>query len=464
MRAGAADAIEAKGAPGKSRPAPHARHGGNGPAGRSARQCAGIGCDVPSTTVDAGLLYYHENGRVQATEPTLNLTQQVDENSVFTLGFSADSVTGATPLGAVPSTLPQTYVRPYKVIPLGTLVTVTTASGGAVVRLIPPATGATSQTLSATTTVPANTYPLDKSFKDLRYAAHVGWQQTLDAGYTVDGGLAYSKEHDYRSESANLGISKDFNQHNTTLNAGVNYESDLSFPLGGTPTPLAVMSGDWKGPNASRSEVDAVLGLTQVMTRRWLTSLSYSYATSHGYQNDPYKIISVVDPVSGQPLSQLYESRPDSRRKQSLYLMNKVHLALDVVEFDVRAYKDDWGVKSLSADLRYRYMLPGSAYLEPHARYYSQGAANFFDYYLVNGQTLPQYASADTRLAKLHAVTYGLKFGLPMGEGSEFNIRLEYYEQRGDGFPAFAIGQLRQQNLFPALSAATALLGYSYAF
>jgi Protein of unknown function (DUF3570) len=312
--------------------------------------------------------------------------------------------------------------------------------------------------------VPANTYPLDGSFKDLRYAGHVGWQQTLPAGVTVDGGLAYSKEHDYRSESVNLGVAKDFNQHNTTLNAGVNYESDRSFPLGGTPTPLSVMSGDWKGPDASRSEVDALLGLTQVMTRRWISSLSYSYATSHGYQNDPYKIISLVDPISGEPTSQLYERRPDARRKQSLYLENKVHLAKDIVEVDLRGYKDDWGIKSVTADLRYRYMLGGNAYLEPQARYYRQGAANFFDYYLVGGQPLPQYASADTRLAKFHALTYGLKFGLPLDEGSEFSIRVEYYDQRGDGSPAYAIGQLRQQNLFPALTAVSVLLGYSYAF
>ncbi len=420
--------------------------------------------DVPTTTIDTGLLYYHENGRVRAIEPDLNLTQQINDDSVLSLGFTVDSVTGPTPLGAVPSTLPQSYVRPYKIIPLGTPVTVTTASGGSVVTLVPPATGATTQTLSATRTVPPNTYPLDTTFKDLRYAVNAGWQQVLGAGVTVNGGLAYSKEHDYRSESANFGVSKDLNQHNTTLNAGVNYESDLSFPIGGTPTPLSVMSGDWKGPAARRSEVDAVLGLTQVMTRRWLSSLSYSYATSHGYQDDPYKIISLVDPVSGQPVSQLYESRPNSRHKQSLYLENKVHLSQDVVEFDLRGYKDDWGIKSVTADLRYRYMLPGSAYLEPHARYYQQGAANFFDYYLVSGQSLPQFASADTRLAKFHAMTYGLKFGLPVDEGSELSIRLEYYDQRGNGSPAFAIGQLRQQNLFPALTAVTVLLGYSYAF
>lgn len=420
--------------------------------------------DVPTTNIDAGLLYYHENGRIQAIEPDLDLTQRIGEDSILSLGITVDSVTGPTPLGAVPSSLPQSYVRPYKVIPLGTPVTVTTASGGSVVTLIPPATGAKTQTLSATTTVPPNTYPLDRAFYDRRIAGRSGWEQALTSTLKIDGGIAYSKEHDYRSESADLGLSKDFNSHNTTLSAGVNYESDLSFPIGGTPTPLTQMSGDWKGPDASRHELDAVVGLTQVMTRRWLTSLSYSYASAHGYQNDPYKLISVVDPISGQPTSQLYESRPDIRRKQSIYLDNKIHLRRDIVDISLRGYKDDWGIKSLTADLRYRYQIGDGYYLEPHLRYYHQGAADFFHYYLTGGDPLPQYASADTRLAAFQARTYGLKFGMPLNEGSEFNIRIEYYGQYGNGSPSYAIGQLRQQNLFPDLTAVTVLFGYSYAF
>ena len=422
------------------------------------------GSDVATTNVDAGLLYYSESGRVRATEPDLNLSQQVSEDSILSLGLTVDSVTGATPLGAVPSTSPQTYVRPYKVTPLGTPVTVTTASGGSVVQLIPPATGATTQTLSATATVPANTYPLDHAFYDRRIAGHAGWEQVLTPTFKIDGGLAYSTEHDYRSESASLGMSKDFNAHNTTLSAGVSFESDLSLPIGGTPTPLTEMNGEWKGPNASRHELDAVVGLTQVMTRRWLTVLSYSYASGQGYQNDPYKILSVVDPASGQPLSQLYESRPDSRRKQGLYFDNKIHLARDVVDVSVRRYKDDWGIKSVTADLRYRYQIAQGYYLEPHLRYYHQQAADFFHYYLLASETMPQYASADTRLANFQARTYGVKFGMPVYEGSEFNVRLEYYDQHGNGTPSYAVGQLRQQNLFPDLKAVTVLLGYSYAF
>jgi hypothetical protein len=430
--------------------------------GQAAAQAASA--DVPTTTIDSALLVYHEVNRVQAIEPEVNVSQKFGDDSTLTFGITADSLTGATPLGAVPSTQPQTYVRPYKVIPLGTPVTVTTASGGSTVVLVPPASGAKSQTLAASTIVPPNTYPLDHGFYDRRVAGHLGWEQALTPNLRLNGGIAYSKEHDYRSESANVGIAQDFNGHNTTLSAALNYESDLSFPIGGTPTPLTQMNGDWKGPDASLHEYDGVVGITQVMSRRWLVTVSYSYSDEHGYQSDPYKLISVVDPAAGQPIAQLYESRPELRRKQSIFIDNKIHLSRDVISASVRGFKDDWGIKSLTADLRYRWQPGPDWYLEPHLRYYTQGAADFFHYYLVGGEPLPQYASADTRLAKFHAQTYGVKFGIPFNETSELNLRVEYYDQHGNGSPPGAIGQLQQQNLFPDLKAYTVLLGYTFAF
>lgn len=419
--------------------------------------------EAPSTIIDSAVLVYHEVGRVQAIEPEVNVTEKIDENRTLTAGFAADALTGPTPIGAVPSTMPQTYVRPYKIVALGTPVTVTTASGGATVVIIPPPTGAKYQVLGASTTVPPNTYPLE-AFHDQRMAGNLGWEQALTPTFKIDGGIAYSKEHDYRSESIHAGVSQDFNAHNTTLNAGLNYESDLSFPIGGTPAPLTLMNGNWKGPDATLREVDAVLGITQVMSRRWLTALSYSFGDLHGYQTDPYKLISVVDATSGQPTAQLYESRPEARRKQSLFLENKVHLTSDIVTVSLRGYSDDWGVKSFTGDLRYRLQMGADYYVEPHARYYQQGAADFFHYFLVSGEAVPQYASADTRLAAFHAQTYGAKFGVRLDENAELNVRVEYYDQHGIGSPANAIGQLRQQDLFPDLKAYTVLLGFTIGF
>jgi len=65
----------------------------------------------------------------------------------------------------------------------------------------------------------------------------------------------------------------------------------------------------------------------------------------------------------------------------------------------------------LTADLRYRWQIDMNYYIEPHLRYYTQSAADFFHYYLGSGEVIPQYASADTRLAKFHAQTMASNSG-----------------------------------------------------
>ena len=54
---------------------------------------------------------------------------------------------------------------------------------------------------------------------------------------------------------------------------------------------------------ATRRRSDSSLGLTQVVTRNWLMALNYSYDFQKGYQTDPYRVISVVDPNTGEPTS-----------------------------------------------------------------------------------------------------------------------------------------------------------------
>ena len=95
-------------------------------------------------------------------------------------------------------------------------------------------------------------------------------------------------------------------------------------------------------------------------------------------------------------------------------------------------------------------------------RWYRQSAASFYRSYLVANQSLPQYASSDTRLGSFDAFTFGAKFGLAVGEGSEISLRGEYYVQSGNQHPSNAIGQLANQNLFPSLQAINVMLGYSF--
>ncbi|MDE2110542.1 MAG: DUF3570 domain-containing protein [Alphaproteobacteria bacterium] len=427
-----------------------------------------FGPGVAYSELDSALLVYKESsGRVQAIEPATDLSVHGVEGQILTLGLVADAVSGATPNGAVPSDQTQTFVTPVKIVTgghSGGTTTVTSASGGSTIIHLPSTPGQVS-TVARQYTVSPNTLPVDKGFHDHRLAANFSWSQPLGGISLVGFGGGYSIEQDYRAITGNARISQNFNADNTTVSLAVNTELDSSFPYGGVPTPMTVMNGQLKTPTSrSKTQIGFVVDLTEVMTRRWLMQLNYSCDTLSGYQNDPYRIISTLDPVSAEPTSYLYENRPNKRTTQSIFWDNKFDYGPTVTELSLRYFKDSWGITSKTVELSERISLSSSIYVEPNARWYQQSAANFFHYYLLNNQTIPTYASSDTRLGKFTSMTVGLKVGFKLSGRTELYLAGDYYRQTGNGHPASAFGQLRQQNLFGGTSAAFALLGYTWDF
>jgi hypothetical protein len=295
-------------------------------------------------------------------------------------------------------------------------------------------------------------------------------------------GLSASHEYDYLHLGADGRLEWDFNQKNTTLFAGAAYGKEELDPVGGVPIPLSPMQAaipddDEDGPpfqggssSESKDVYDLLVGVTQVLSRRSLLEVSYSYGQSDGYLNDPYKILSVVDPATGAPVAgpvgsglnlYLFENRPDSRTKQSLFAEWRYAFDRDSFALSARYMTDDWGIDSQTVDARYRWNISESSYLEPHLRWYTQSAADFYRTVLFNGDPLPQHASADYRLADSEAYTVGFKYGKRTQRG-EFSVRLEYYHQAGDPSPGAAVGDLAGFELVPPLDAVIAQFGYKF--
>ena len=429
------------------------------------RNSDNFGPSVSYSELDSALLVYQEaGGRVRAIEPTASLAVHAADGRELTLGIVADAVSGATPNGAVPSNQTQTFVTPIRAH--GSSTTVTSASGGSTIIQLPPTPGQlAAAALGRQYVVAANTLPVDKGFRDHRGALNFSWSQPLDGISQVGFGGGYSRETDYQSFTGNVNASQNFNSNNTTVSIGLNTELDSSFPYGGVPTPMTAMSAQWK-PLTARNKVQLgfVLGLTEIVTRNWLMQLNYSYDTQSGYLNDPYRVISVVDPTSGVPTSSLYENRPNRRQSQSIYWDNKFDFGPAITEIGLRYFKDSWGIASKTADVSERINLWHNFYIEPNARWYQQSAANFFHDFLVGGQSLPTYASSDIRLDKFSALTYGLKVGYKLTSRTEIYVQGDYYQQTGSGHPADAIGQLKQQNLFVGTKASFVTMGFKWDF
>jgi hypothetical protein len=357
---------------------------------------------------DASVLSYSESsGRVKAIEPVVSLKRSDANDRVTSLRLTLDTLTGASPTGAVPQPGVQT---------------VTSASG------------------KTSTTTRSGQVPMDSGFKDLRGAANLSHEQPFGEGRRISLGLNLSGETDFYSLGANVGLSQDFNNKNTTASIGLAYEFDLIKPVGFTPRPLLPhLSADSEGGSKTRNVGDLLLGVTQVMNRRWLMQFNVGVGSGSGYQNDPYKVVSVV---SGSGLEtgdlKVSEARPGQRRRVSLYWQNKVHLGEDVVDLALRHYHDSWGIRAETADLHYRYELNRGWYLEPQLRVYRQNAADFYRPYLLEGSdynsathvAAMSYASADPRLAAFTARTVGMKLGFDLGKGREFGVRLASYQQK----------------------------------
>ena len=103
--------------------------------------------EEPDWEFDTALLYYSESDdRVEDISLNVLAVRNFVDDRTLTLGLAVDSLTGATPYGAIPFSGAQTF---------------TTPSG------------------LQTRTTPPNVIPLDDTFLDTRYAVSGTWQQPL---------------------------------------------------------------------------------------------------------------------------------------------------------------------------------------------------------------------------------------------------------------------------------------------
>jgi hypothetical protein len=129
---------------------------------------------------------------------------------------------------------------------------------------------------------------------------------------------------------------------------------------------------------------------------------------------------------------------------------------------------DDWGVHSETAQLHLRWWTSDRGqYWEPTVRWYRQTAADFYSPW-ITGSSIPSItdASADTRLGVFHALTYGLKYALKLGDqvegtGGELSFRVEAYQQIID-HRAPAPSALQGLDLYPNLQAVLFQVGVSF--
>jgi hypothetical protein len=347
-------------------------------------------------THEASVLYYGESDD-RVTDGSLKYQgiRTNDDDNSLTLNLGVDSLTGASPSGVAPS---------------GTVQILTSPSG------------------KGTTTYPANQLTLDDTFKDTRVSGSANWSQSaLGENTKVNVGGSFSKEYDYLHLGISAGLARELNNKNTTISVGLAYSGDTVEAVGNAPIPFSDQTAAKGSDSESKDTLDLMFGLTQVISKDTILQLNYGLSDSDGYLNDPYKWVSRVD-ASGSIVENLHESRPDSRTGHNVYASLK-HSVSDnkVLTTSARAYTDDWGIDSYTLDAKFRVGLSDNTSIEPHFRYYHQSEADFYVPQLNAADNLPNFASADYRLAEFDAYTVGATYR--WGNDKKWRLTGELYTQ-----------------------------------
>ena len=425
---------------------------------RAGRPLAAISLALPgalsaatpgSWDIDSAVLFYSETDRVQAIEPVISATRWFDTDRALNAKLVVDTLTGASPNGAVPSRLPQTYTQ---------------ASG------------------NGSYTVAPNTIPLDDTFRDTRVALSSRWQQPLTKNLNGDFGVAASNEYDYFSLALNGGLRYNLAQNNATLSVALAYAADTLEPEGGIPIRGACLFGasasngcsatsfdaTRRSADDSKDTLDLLMGYTQVLGIRTVAQLNVTLTQSDGYHNDPFKLVSVVDTDNsngngiGEPERHLHEGRPESRLKQGLFgRIKHQFFDRDVLDASYRYQTDDWGMQAHTLDLRYRWSFRAHQALTPHLRWYDQSAVDFYRPFLRDDEALPTYFTADYRQGTFTGITIGAEYAHTSRTGTEWKIAVEYYQQDGVD-PGNAPGQLAGRDIFPDLEAIMVRLNFDF--
>jgi Protein of unknown function (DUF3570) len=203
--------------------------------------------------------------------------------------------------------------------------------------------------------------------------------------------LGASREPDYNTQSLSLDIAQETFGGMTTVNLGFTRASD---EVGKT--------GD-RGFFDRATHWQYRVGVTQILTPKWLASVNLEAVSDTGYLGNTYRVARVFGAA-------VPERHPRTRSSRAVKVRAVGSLDLggqrDAVRAEYRYFWDNWDVKAHTLEAGYSRYLGESFLVDGFVRYYKQGAALF---YSDNAQSETTYVSRNRQLADFDNFVVGGK-------------------------------------------------------
>jgi hypothetical protein len=197
-----------------------------------------------------------------------------------------------------------------------------------------------------------------------------------------------SNEPDYIASAVNVDVSQEVFGGMTTVALGYSRGSD-KVGMHGTPG-FFDRALHWQYR----------LGVTQILTPRWLASANFEAISDDGFLGSPYRAARVF----GAPVP---ERNPRTRSSRAL----KFRVAGDLGErnamhAEYRYFWDNWAIKAHTAEIGYSRYVGEQWLADAFLRFYKQSHALF---YSDNAQAETLYVSRNRQLSSFHSIGLGAK-------------------------------------------------------
>jgi hypothetical protein len=205
-----------------------------------------------------------------------------------------------------------------------------------------------------------------------------------------------SVESDYNAETFSFSVSQDMFGDLTTLTLAYALGDDI---VGRSDDPLFMQDV---------SKQSYSIGVTQILTKKLISTLNVETITDEGYLNNPYRSVRYADGTSAVGYSFEPELYPNTRTSTAVGIRARYFLPYRAaIEGEYRYFNDTWDIKGHTAALTYIHPWRDFTFTGKF-RYHDQTGAHFYsDLFPVSEAT--NFRGRDKELSPLQSFTFKLK-------------------------------------------------------
>lgn len=243
-------------------------------------------------------------------------------------------------------------------------------------------------------------------------------------------GLNTSREPDYTANRYSLDISQETFGGMTTVSLGFTRGSDQ------------VKKHDSPEFHDEVTHWQYRVGVTQILTPRWISSVNFEAISDDGYLGSPYRVARVFGAA-------VPERNPRTRSSRAMnFRVNGDLGSRDAMHVSYRYFWDNWDIKAHTLEGGYSRYLGESFLADATLRYHRQSHALF---YSDNAQSETLYVSRNRQLSTFSDVSLGGKLTyswrkVPGKYEIKFNGSYEFVRFKYDDFTDIRTGSLYGYN------------------